>query len=127
VSLVCLAVAGCSGGESEQHPWPEVHGYEIYEGATAETVIDSLIAGTHQAFGDEYDIERTAIYAIDDDVERDRLQADHESLLDGWDDLGATGRTPITRSWERGDQRFTLVFLTLDDQRLAVTLATQRR
>lgn len=127
VSLASLAVAGCSGGGPEQYPWPEVHGYDVYEGANAEAVIDTLIAGAHQGFGDEYAIERTAIYAIGDDAERDGFAADHGQLLLRWDSLDPPDRTSTIHTWERGDQRFTLVFVTLDEQRLALTLATRRR
>jgi hypothetical protein len=57
---------------------PEVHGYDVFEDATSDGVIDAPVLGAG-------------------------------------------------RGWERGDERFTLVFVTLDDQRLAVTLATRRR
>jgi hypothetical protein len=125
VLLAWSAVAGCSDGEPPVYPWPEVHGYDIYEGATAEAGIDALIVGSHQAFGDEYAIERTIIYTIADVEERDRLQADHGALLQNWEFVGS--RTSLVRTWERGEQRFTLVFVTLDDQRVAVSLATRRR
>jgi hypothetical protein len=127
VALTWLAAAGCSGGESESYPWPEVHGYDVFEGATSESVIDALVLGADRAFGDEYAVEHTAIYTLDDVEDRDRLQADYESRLQSWDDVDPPGRSSTGRGWERGDQRFTLVFVTLDDQRLAVTLATRRR
>jgi hypothetical protein len=127
VLLAWSAVAGCSGGEPTVYPWPEVHGYDIYEGATAEAGIDALIVGSHQAFGGEYAIERTVIYTIADVEEGDRLQADHGALLQNWEFVGSSNRTSPVRTWERGEQRFTLVFVALDDQRVAVSLATRRR
>jgi hypothetical protein len=127
VLLAWSAVAGCSDGEPTVFPWPEVHGYDVYEGATAEAGVDALIVGSHQAFGDDYAVERTIIYAITDDEERDRLLSDHGVLLQSWEFLGSSDRSATARTWERGDQRFTIVLVTFDDQRLAVTLATRRR
>jgi hypothetical protein len=124
--LAWLVVTACSAGEADSYQWPEVHGYEIYEGATAETVIDTLIGRTYEAFGDEYAIERTVIYAIGDEVEQDRILSDYEERLHAWEAIGS-GATSTGQSWERGDQRFTLALVSFDDQRLAVTLATRRR
>ena len=125
--LAWSAVAGCSGGEAEVYPWPEVTGYDAYEGDAAGSALDPLIVGAHQAFGDDYTVERTATYAIADDEERDRLAADHGALLQHWDVVGSPGRPATVHTWERGSQRFTLVFVTVEGRHLAVTLATSRR
>jgi hypothetical protein len=126
VLLASLVVAGCSSGGADSYRWPEVHGYEIYEGASAEAAVDALLTSAHLAFGDEYAIETTVIYAIDDEVERDRILADHGALLQDWTAI-RSGRSSVGQTWERGDQRFTVAVVTIDDQPLAVTLATRRR
>ncbi|HEU4324371.1 MAG TPA: hypothetical protein VFS21_14555 [Roseiflexaceae bacterium] len=121
-----LAACGQTTPRVEIGELPDAPGTAIYEGA-AEVVIDTLIFAGRDAFGDSFARPTTRLLLIQPPTNRRQTADFYRSALpqQGWAPLpdAALDRS-LGSSWQRGQQRLAVAFVTIDDQEIVVLLLT---